>query len=552
MSDTALGVARRLQHTAQKARRAVERNPLTSVGTLGVVGAGLWLASSLGSPLGSQTLYTETSGDCSNLLKQASDFDARVDAPESQAHFEELMNAWTKAAGLYAKAGDCDKAQCALARLRYEGRGYVYDPEYGTQLYERAAFAGNKDAVYALACIALRVSADKDSGHDVIVSGFIDGDKRKYLYEAAALLRARGDALTARTDFTLDDPMAWIKKTKGNIEAAAKSSPSANTQFLLIDYENPKLQYATWQYVRANRDRKPDGWRGRVQVLQQLASASPAEFIKRKEAVRALLDDAKSDDDAHQKTSVARVVLRYCEKARDPSMRAEASALLDQAASKGDLGAIMQKWDALRPWSGKNVQLAARSAVLEQGARAGSRQLLYERGLVYEREGKQAKKDFRQAAELGHWDAMMSYRGQGGLGVNTSHNTLLSKRVIVLPIPAALAMELGPATLVLGNGSSSAPGLGMEKDELIQVAWPDLSSLDHDDAIRVLRDAYASVFSSATTKWVILEPIDRARFGAHSQHDLTARAVLGFIADASVMHQKNATPKLSHETRASI
>jgi hypothetical protein len=92
MSDTALGVARRLQHTAQKARRAVERNPLTSVGTLGVVGAGLWLASSLGSPLGSQTLYTETSGDCSELLAQASDFDARVDAPESQAHFEELMN----------------------------------------------------------------------------------------------------------------------------------------------------------------------------------------------------------------------------------------------------------------------------------------------------------------------------------------------------------------------------------------------------------------------------------------------------------------------------
>lgn len=116
--------------------------------------------------------------------------------------------------------------------------------------------------------------------------------------------------------------------------------------------------------------------------------------------------------------------------------------------------------------------------------------------------------------------------------MNTSHNTLLSKRVIVLPIPAALAMELGPATLVLGNGSSSAPGLGMEKDELsptgrtIQVAWPDLSSLDHDAAIRVLGDAYASVFSRATTKWVILEPIDRARFGAHSQHDLTARAVL--------------------------
>jgi hypothetical protein len=320
--------------------------------------------------------------------------------------------------------------------------------------------------------------------------------------------------------------MAWIKKTKGHIEAAAKSIPSANTQFLLIDYKNPKLQYATWQYVHANRERKPDGWRGRVQVLQQLASASPAEFIKRKEAVRALLDDAKGDDDAHQKASVARVVLRYCEKARDPSMRAEASALLDQAASKGDLGAIMQKWDALRPWSGKDVQLAARSAVLEQGARAGSRQLLYERGLVYEREGKQAKKDFRQAAELGHWDAMMSYRDQGGLGVNASHNTLLSNRVIVLPIPAALAMELGPATLVLGNGSSAAPVLGMEKDELIQVAWPDLSSLDHDAAIRVLGDAYAKAFSSATTKWVILEPIDRARFGAHSQHDLTARAVL--------------------------
>ena len=72
----------------------------------------------------------------------------------------------------------------------------------------------------------------------------------------------------------------------------------------------------------------------------------------------------------------------------------------------------------------------------------------------------------------------------------------------------------------------------MEKDELsptgkmIQVAWPDLSSLDHDSAVRVLRHAYASVFSRATTKWVILEPIDRARFGAHSQHDLTARAVL--------------------------
>jgi hypothetical protein len=186
------------------------------------------------------------------------------------------------------------------------------------------------------------------------------------------------------------------------------------------------------------------------------------------------------------------------------------------------------------------VQLAARSAVLEQGARAGSRQLLYERGLVYEREGKQSKEDFRQAAELGHWDAMMSYRGQGGLGVNTDHNTLLSKGVIVLPIPAALVMELGPATLVLRNGGSSAPGLGMEKDELsptgkmIQVAWPDLSSLDHDAAVRVLGDAYAKAFSSATTKWVILEPIDRARFGAHSEHDLTARAVLRGNSDRYV------------------
>jgi hypothetical protein len=95
-------------------------------------------------------------------------------------------------------------------------------------------------------------------------------------------------------------------------------------------------------------------------------------------------------------------------------------------------------------------------------------------------------------------------------------------------------MELGPATLVLGNGSSAAPVLGMEKDELIQVAWPDLSSLDHDAAIRVLGDAYAKAFSSATTKWVILEPIDRARFGAHSQHDLTARAVLREKSDKYV------------------
>jgi hypothetical protein len=310
--------------------------------------------------------------------------------------------------------------------------------------------------------------------------------------------------------------MAWIKKTKGNIEAAAKSNPSAHTQFLLIDYKNPKLLYATMQYVMATQSVRPDGWREHVRVLEQLGSAAPAES-RRRDALRALLDGAKGDDDARQKTSVARVVLRY---STDEHVRAEARALLDQAASKGDLGALLQKWEGLR-----SAERAAMVSVLDQGALAGSRQLLYERGAFYEREGKpQAKQDFLHAAKLGHWDAMMSYRGHDNYG---DQKTIVSDDFVVLPMPAALAMHLQPATVVFSSGSTPLAKNGIEKGATgNQVRWPDLSSLAHDAAIRELRESYARIFATAAPGWVILEPIDAALFGNHNKYDLTARAIL--------------------------
>ena len=153
MERTALDAVRRVQSTAERAKNAAKRNPITS-GTLalGAVGAGLWFASqSLGSQSrtepGSEMLYTEelcNQRTLDQVLEEAKKLDKDVDIPIDKTHFEDLMEKWTKAAALYSEAGNCPEAHYALGRLCYEGRGYVYDPEYGLKLYEKAALKGTR------------------------------------------------------------------------------------------------------------------------------------------------------------------------------------------------------------------------------------------------------------------------------------------------------------------------------------------------------------------------------------------------------------------------
>ena len=101
--------SRRVKSAAALADVAVKARPRTSA-ALGatLAGTGFLLAS----------LYTEES-DCE--MREAGNLDSKVDAPQSQAHFGELMRDWTRAAALYSQARGCHRAQYALGRLCLRG-----------------------------------------------------------------------------------------------------------------------------------------------------------------------------------------------------------------------------------------------------------------------------------------------------------------------------------------------------------------------------------------------------------------------------------------------
>ena len=595
MERTALDAVRRVQSTAERAKNAAKRNPITS-GTLATMGAvgGLWFASQLlGSQSrtgpGSEMLYTEESCNektLKQILEDLKDLDAKDDTATSQTHFENLMANWTTAAGLYSQAGNCDKAHYALGRLCYEGRGYVYDPEYGIQLYERAAYAGNADAMYALACIALRLADNRrqrDSGYDVLRS-----NKSANLYEAAALLRlaqTKGHEGARRTlsDFSdRPDPMTWIKNTRTKIETAAKTDPSATSQILRIAAQARDEEGGVMVEVEQElRDYKIDthppkpgtgGWREDVRRLNRLLDNSEEPET---DTIRELLAQATRGTDPREMTSAALVALKYLdhvdlEDVDSDTLGKNADALLEKAARTGDVGAIKHRADALKGMFRHQERRAetetAIMKVLDQGARTGP--LLSERGMLnhdqflrmlkdtkdtdpQQKQGKKAKamSDLLRAASLGNQEAMRLYRygsfsdgwsDGNGAGWLLTLSLYSYNGVVVLPIPAALAMDLfSPCKVVFSRGDNATPivtklKVGIEPPgdkvivatgyQYIQVAWPDLKSADAYDR---LLQAYKDIFAQTNHDWMVLEPIRRDLFGSNEEaYELTARAIL--------------------------
>jgi hypothetical protein len=608
MKRGALDAARRVQSTAESAKNAAKRNPITS-GTLATMGAvgGLWFASQLlGSQSrtgpGSEMLYTEQPCDEKTLdqaLEELKELDSTDDTPTSQTHFENLMANWTTVAGLYAKAGNCDKAHYALGRLCYEGRGYVYDPEYGIQLYERAAFAtnggGNKDAMYALACIALRGADKHKSG--IVKHSFTGGAKREYLYEAASLLRlAQGHEGARKTLSSFSDrpdPMRWIGKTREYITKAAESDLRALSQIQDIAAYSPKNEFPNFAnyYVDVDRNRHStwSGWGRRVLGITRLIDPLWITWSPHKHnpEVSELLKEARIGKDMRQKASAGLVGLKYAKQAEaqnDPEVttriRKEAETLLKEAAIKGDASAMMGRYVALRDivWTldtaeEKEKANAKMKTVLDQGVRTGSREFLLERARYYklqawyaQTEGQtqaesehrsKEREDLYQAADRGDWSALESYRGFDFDGHNSGNRIELENRgVVVVPLPAALAMDVVSATVVFSSGDSDSnqtPGLRDLNDNMsevnggvidakgenrLRVTWPDMSKISEADALEKLLGAYKTILSEVKGQWVILEAISRELFGKNDPYKLTAKALLGAISQLTD-HQKH-------------
>jgi TPR repeat protein len=530
MERTALDAVRRVQSTAERAKNAAKRNPITS-GTLalGAVGAGLWFASQ-------SLLYTDDTCNKSTLdqvLDTAKHLDPKnVDTPNNQKHFEALMANWTTAAGLYSQAGNCPEAHYALGRLCYEGRGYVYDPEYGTQLYERAAFAGNEDAMYALACIAL--SNNKLYPHQA------------YLYEAASLLRRAsshpGSQRTLADVSQWTDPGEWIRATVANLKEAAKNAVAATSQIY-----NISQQMAHKSLFRANPPPPPfnGGFREKVTSIDGSVWNYSAHAD---DVLRFLTETRKKSTDPHEMELAARVGFQYTQRINAHSgINKLAGELRDEAARKGDVGAILETWKEIHEWEEKDIE-----RLLDRGVRAGSRELLYRRGNAYKYLKKEdlAKKDYLAAADLGHQDSMIAYRRL----ITPRFDTIEGyHNVIVYPFPAALAMDLHPdETVVFGANSTEAAtdptailkrlnlapedsgndsfGIITSKDETggrswIEANWSTIGVLDKKEAaLSMLYNDYHNVFAECGST-VIMQPIDKSLWGKYNKFELTASAI---------------------------
>jgi TPR repeat protein len=567
MERTALDAVRRVQSTAERAKNAAKRNPITS-GTIALGAAGgLWFASQLlGSQSrtgpGSEMLYTEVSCDDKTLdqvLKEVEEFDARdVDAPESQTHFEALMDNWTKAAALYSKAGDCDKAHYALGRLCYEGRGYVYDPEYGLKLYEKAALKGNKDAMHALACIAL------DSAHQGYayqyneselseLARFVGNQKTQALYEAACLLRrAHGpqkalDTLRqVKVKLYLKPPermpddikkwtSTWAKDTHEHLKKTAISNSAAKGPALiqqwLIANDQALLRLHGWQ-PSFNA-----GWR------EGVAALILAKWDRRvaTEGVKRLLESALASQDAHQMKTTASVVLNYCDyPGKDPGCPEfiqRAKELMGKAAAQGDAVASITRLEMLGKdiWAGgpdrdsqDDIRMRDMKAEKELlvGRRGASREHLFQLGreLEFTRDKNLAEAEaYRRAAELGHWNATSAYRRRLSSNKHIDPDIpLFQKRLLVVPIPADLVHLANEHTTEAPRAQWIRPTMD----------WSEMgiTKLTTDDARAKMTERFDTTFAGAPEGEVvvILEPMDTSFFGKHesSRYDLTASAIV--------------------------
>jgi hypothetical protein len=225
-----------------------------------------------------------------------------------------------------------------------------------------------------------------------------------------------------------------------------------------------------------------------------------------------------------------------------------AGELRDNAARKGNVGAILETWKAIHKWEEKDIE-----RLLDRGVRAGSRELLYRRGNAYEHFKKEdlAKTDYLAAADLGHQESMIAYRRLITPGCNTIEGY---QNVTVYPFPAALAMDLHPdATVVFGAISTEAAtdptaitkrlnlapedrstiyslgiitSRGIKGDRLwIEANWSDLGAFDTKEyALSILHSHYHNVFAQCGST-VIMQPIDKSLWGKYNKFELTARAI---------------------------
>ena len=610
MTRSLLGVAHSARRSARSAAEAAERgaravaaDPLGLV-ALGVLGTATAAAAAGALVVGAHKLYELYTPDCENqsALEKARELDSKDDTAKNQAQFDELQENWTQAAALYLEAskGICPEAQYALGRLCFEGRGYVYDPEFGLHLYGRAAAGGNIDAQYALACIALREAL-----------GESDDTASESLYEASSLLllaRKHKSTLSTITAYALahklgkeanyaespkkasyqgrrklplasaakavdefnrtaGDPRTWARSTEAFLDVAAEGSDDARAQAGKHD-----------AYGMAREWKGNGGWRAR---LAQCAGADLGDPDVNKLVSELVSDTLERAEKGSADPREAALVAQVCLPADGDSLNAsgeltkKARVLLDYAADKGDESAVMLKIGKIGKDSklspAENAAEFARllhatctaAMVAERGNVHWQIKTIYEEKNDLEKAAEhtnEAKKDWEKAAALGAISAMSRYRES----IVPEVEAFREHGVGVVPMAAALAMTVASATPVLPSdslgsdvavwryiGLNTAPaapkdGTARTVDGAIHVAWPNLGKKKNgSDALHALEDTYTAIVTEIAkkgkTEWgLLVQPTPKHLFGKYADDApvMTARAILRAVSSLRKIHSR--------------
>ena len=570
---SALSVAHRARSAARAATESVERRARAVVAhprglvAAGVVGAAALVIARKRADQKVQPLYTDDEGDGAAKgsveekcdLREQKALDSDVNTATSQESFDELQGNWTKAAEGYLQASAaCPKAQFALGRLCFEGRGYVYDPEFGMQLYAKSAEGGNEDAMYALACILLRSVKAAKAGP---VTKQDDREKlhiaKSHMYRASRLLlSARNKKSQTAIDalnqwrFTLDlavldDPHTWIDNTSAFLDAAkelddAKGYWIQRQLEMLPEKENRAKDrnrvldtLGAWLPARGK-----GGWRARVARARALHELGKGDLAEIEELMRYTSTGENADPrEMFVVSRVAGETLNALDASRgytsSPESRAAWDSVLslrDQAGRKGDTSAnehfVYHHSDNYYDSDPSDQRTIETMAVLDRGV-FGSSKLRLDRGKMYAKQGntQSAEADIVLAAELGEWDAMVYYRRSSLPAVKYDPSQY---GVEVSPMPAALEKSVTLSHCTVASEVDGRPG---PDSRGMWVTWPNLEGKNWVDALSALRSAYESVlseFAKSSAETLLLHSIPHERFGelAKDAPVLTARALM--------------------------
>ena len=544
MLEVALRAARReAERGARRARRVADDHRAHLAA--GALASGLLLA----------TLYTE-SAECS-ALEAAQKLDSDVSTARDEGEFNRLMERWTKAATLYSAALKevCPKAQYALGRLCFEGRGYVYDSELGVALYDSAAANGNPDAQFALANIEFlgwtlqlnKLPEPQEELPEQEEDLLILHAQQARVYRFSRLLylasrkgheKAKG-ALSDIYKLDLNGPAYWMRNTNEFLLTAARTSGT---------YSNDARAQA---YLRGGeRPKKGEGgWRARVLAADpEDAPALIAYTMQRK---------SNGEAEPSEMHAVSRLAKWYTHEHGD--VRAKAKALRDEAARMGDIQAINDQYDSADKNDPKTI-----ASILSRGVKVGSSRLLLERGRMYRRQNKanEAERDFVYAAELGVWDALQEYLAMHGAQSEQVEVSPLSAALEVLKMRTHRALcerqRLAPPFVVAALPADSAsiqsmhagardvpratPGAATSRPEVVtsNITWPKINVSATHIEMSELQSVYADVLKTMDDiekEWelgprdqitLLLEPLPREMLGrfAGDAPEITARALL--------------------------